>query len=173
MLPSNEVSKTVFVHHPEALESHQCLATTSDLNLSVPNMVTFLMAKPSSSSKTPTKHIKTLATRPSKNQRGNLKITKFNTKIIIQTSIFGVQHVNFYGCIPKIYIWKCHVLLHIKTAKFRQQSGCTMQNTWMRFLVQSRARARLWVLGFIFTLCDPGLLTGQGLIGVDIKHICM
>ena len=55
-------------------ESHQCLATSfSDPNLSVPNMVTFLMAKPSSSSKTPTKHIKTLAKRPSKNQRGILK----------------------------------------------------------------------------------------------------
>lgn len=85
----------------------------------------------------------------------------------------GFNMSIFYGCIPKIYIWKCHVRPHIKTAKFLRQSGCTMQNTWMRFLVQSRARHVCWVLGFIMNACDPGLLTGQGLIGVDIKHICM
>ena len=70
----------------------------------------------------------------------NLKMPKFKKKIIIQTSIFGFNMSIFYGCITKIYIWKCHVRPHIKAAKFLRQSGCTMQNTWMRFLVQSRAR---------------------------------
>lgn len=93
--------KNSFVHHPEALESHQCLATTSDLNLSVPNMVTFLMAKPSSSSKTPTKHIQNFGYETQQKSTWNLKMPKFKTNIIIQTSIFGVQHVKFSRVYPK------------------------------------------------------------------------